>query len=353
VTELHGVPPARIVVAHPSAFVRKTLRRLFVETDDIEVVGEARDGGETLAQVAAVSPDGVALGLALPGVGGVELVRRLRESRPRLALLLLASEDESGALFESLNQGAFDFVDLSRCSPMDLGSLGPELVAKLRWSMRRTAGRPATEDRVQAARGSAALPNETAIVCIGASTGGPPAIQRILEDLGGDFPIPIAVVQHMPAAFLPAFAERLSHAGPLQVKLAEEADALRKGRVLVAPGGRHLVLARTSAGCVAHLAADADASAHVPSVDALFESSARCFGRSSVGVILTGMGTDGRRGAGALAATGGFVVAQSERSCTVYGMPKAVVEAGLASAVWPLDEIASKLAAFRPGAAPR
>jgi two-component system chemotaxis response regulator CheB len=173
----------------------------------------------------------------------------------------------------------------------------------------------------------------------------------ILERLPAGFPFPLAIVQHMPVGFTAAFAERLNQSSRLDVLEARGGEAFRPGRAFLAPAGQHLVLVRGAEGPVVSLAAEPSEVSHVPSVDVLFASAAELFGARALGVVLTGMGSDGREGARALAARGGTLVAESETSCAVYGMPRAIVEAGLASAVWSVGEIADELARLAAGPA--
>jgi len=165
----------------------------------------------------------------------------------------------------------------------------------------------------------------------------------ILERLPAGFPFPIAIVQHMPMGFTAAFAERLNQSSRLEVREARGGEAFRPGWAFLAPAGQHLVFARGAGGPELALSGEPSGGAHVPSVDVLFSSAAEAFGSRAIGVVLTGMGSDGREGARELAARGATLVAESESSCAVYGMPRAIVEAGLASAVWSLDEIAAEL----------
>jgi two-component system chemotaxis response regulator CheB len=340
--------PARVLIVGDSIFVRRTLRAIFQPVPDLVVVGEATEGREALEKVAALSPSVITLDLRMPGMDGLTTLRALRESWPDLPVFVLASSSPSGAAaaLEALSLGAFDFVDKSASTPMDLHLLGPQIVAKLRAMLGSRRGRPARAAANEEAFGSTLLPRDAGIVCLGASTGGPPSIQRLLESLPGSFPLPVTIVQHMPAGFTGAFAERLNRLSPLEVKEAEEADEVRTGRVLVARAGRHLLLAKGPRGAVVHLSRSPEDAIHVPSVDSLFHSAAETFGARVIAVVLSGMGSDGREGARALAKAGAFIVAEAEESCTVYGMPKALVDAGLTRAIWPLGELIRRLAAI-------
>lgn len=338
--------PARLLVVDDSAFVRRTLRKIFQAAPGLIVAGEASDGSEAIERIAELSPDLVTLDIQMPGMDGFTALRAIHARWPNLPVIVLAStaQNGAGAALEALALGAIEFVDKSRATSMDFHLLGGEIVEKVsaallgRARARETAPRP---PRSTLRRG---LPIEVRIVCIGASTGGPQSIQEILDRMPSTIPFPIAIVQHMPVGFTGAFAERLNHTSPLEVKEAAEGDVLRPGRALIAPAGRHLRFREGLKGVTAALVEEPNDVPHVPSVDSLFHSAAEVFGSFAIGVVMTGMGSDGREGARSLSKSGAFVVAESEESCAVYGMPRAVVDAGLADAVWTVAEIADQLA---------
>jgi two-component system, chemotaxis family, protein-glutamate methylesterase/glutaminase len=341
---------ARVLIVDDSTFVRRTLRRVFTAEPDLEVIGEAGDGREALERVRELRPDLVTLDLQMPGMDGMTALRELKETWPHLPVLVFASaaHDRGAVVFEALALGAFDFVDKSRCTAMDLHLLGAELCATARAALAHRLGRASGVRRaVLASAPGPALPDGATVLCIGASTGGPESIRALLDALPAAFPCAVGVVQHMPIGFTAAFAERLALSAALEVKEAAEGDEVRRGRVLVAPAGLHLGFRRTHGGTVlAALSPGEPDALHVPSVDALFASAAEVFGPDAIGVVLSGMGSDGREGARRLAAAGAFLIAEAEESCAVYGMPRALVEARLANAVWPLPEIRARLAAY-------
>jgi two-component system chemotaxis response regulator CheB len=341
--------PARLLIVDHSAFVRRTLRNAAEGTPDIVVAGEAGDRREALEKAAALHPDVVTLDLRTPGEDGLATLCEMRKTWPDLPVLVLDAAGPAGGslVFEALSLGAFDFIDTSRWSPMDLHLLGPELVAKVRAAWRSRHGAPLRQADEGTRREAADLPSEARIVCVGASTGGPRALQLLIEALPASFPIPVAIVQHMPVGFTAPFAERLNRCTPLEVREAREADEVRPGRILLAPAGRHVLFSSGPRGERARLSVEPADAAHIPSVDVLFASAAETYGASAIGIVLTGMGSDGCKGARRLAENGAFLIAESEATCVVYGMPKALVKAGLARAVWPLQEIARRLAAVR------
>jgi len=329
----------RVLVVDDSAFMRKALSRLLGDDPEIRVVGSARDGYEALEKVQELDPDLVTLDVEMPRMDGLETLARIMESSPR-PVIMVSSLTEEGAevTLRALDMGAVDYVPKSIGSnPLEVVKIRKTLCEKVKAvARRRTAPRPAF------APGS---PRPTRLgparlVAIGASTGGPPALQKVFSGLTEGFRAPVVVVQHMPRAFTKAFAKRLDAMGPLAVKEAETGDRLEAGQAFVAPGGRHVVVHRDGRGLVLQVTERPTDTLHRPSVDVTFGSVAEVPVPDALAVVLTGMGSDGAQGAAAIKARGGTVVAQSPETCVVYGMPRAVVEAGVADAVLPIDRIA-------------
>lgn len=351
-----GRRDARILVVDDSTFVRKALRRVFEARPGLSVAGEAGDGLEAVRMCAVLAPDLVTLDIQMPGMDGLAALKEIKARWPALPVLVLASAAANGpeVAMEALELGAFEFVDKGRFRSMDFQIMGEEVVRKVRVGLSALAPaspepepEPPREVR-PGADGARPLPRDVEAVCIGASTGGPAALQVILDRLPAEFPFPIAIVQHMPMGFTAAFAERLNQSSHLEVREARGGEAFRPGWAFIAPAGQHLVFRRGASGPEVGLSPEPAGGSHVPSVDVLFSSAAETFGPRTIGVVLTGMGSDGRDGARELVARGGTVVAESESSCAVFGMPRAVVEAGLASAVRSAEEIADDLAGLAP-----
>lgn len=353
-----GERKARVLVVDDSTFVRKALRKVLEARPGLTVAGEAGDGREAVEMVASLQPDVVTLDIQMPGMDGLAALREIKARWPHVPVLVLASASSNGpeVVLEALSLGAFDFVDKARFRSMDFQLMGDEVVEKVRAGI--PGGLPAAPPPALPApprprppqRAGGPLGRHAEALCIGASTGGPPALQALLDRLPARFPFPIAIVQHMPVGFTAAFAERLNQTSSLEVREARGGEAFRPGCAFVAPAGQHLVFSRGDAGAELALSAEPAGLTHVPSVDVLFASAAETFGSRAIGVVLTGMGSDGREGARALSARGAPVVAEAESSCAVYGMPRAVVEAGLASAVWTLEEIGTELCRLSAGA---
>lgn len=331
----------RVFAVDDSPFVRKVLRRVFAGTSDIELVGEAATGPEALARIPDARPDVVTLDVQMPGMSGLAVLRELLAVRPELRVIMLSVHTGEGAeaTLEALALGAADFVDKQTVNLMDLEGLGRELVERIRTlsgaiAPRRTLS-PASP--VPELSGVGALD----LCVIGASTGGPSALQAILEALPADFPLPIAIVQHMPPGFTRPFATRLNGLCRLRVEEASEGQRLERGRVFIAPAGKQL---RFSSNLVATLSAEAGGSRHLPSIDELFRSAARVRAGRVLGVLLTGMGDDGAAGLALIRSLGGTTIAESEASCAVYGMPRVAVERGAVQHLLPLPAIVELLA---------
>ena len=339
----------RVFVVDDSPFVRKVLRRVLTADPGIQVVGEAATGEEALSLIPDADPHVVTLDVEMQGISGLDVLRQLLLWRPGLRVLMLSAHtrDGAGATLEALAAGAADFIDKRHLNLMDLERLGRELGDRLR---ALGGGRDTHLPRVRpegGARRSAGLPRPSAaelaragLCVIGASTGGPAALQALLEAIPAEFSMPIAIVQHMPPGFTRPFANRLDGLCRLDVSEAEDGQRLAPGMAVVAPAGMHL---RISASLVTTLAAE-PASRHIPSVDVLFRSAARARPGGVLGVLLTGMGDDGAEGLSQIRAQGGTTIAESEESCAVYGMPRAAVERGAAQYVLPLLEIRRVLA---------
>jgi two-component system, chemotaxis family, protein-glutamate methylesterase/glutaminase len=332
----------RVFAVDDSPFVRKALRRVFAATPDIRLVGEAATGLEALARIPEAGADIVTLDVDLHGLDGLSVLRRLLAADPRLRVIMLSAHTREGTelTLEALAAGAADFLDKRLLNFMDLDAIHRELVERVR--SLAIQGAPAEVRPAGPPPGAPDLDIGGVELCvIGASTGGPMAVQAILERLPADFPAPVAVVQHMPPGFTRTFAARLNTLCRLRVTEATDGFRLVPGEVVIAPAGSHL---RLTKGLVCALSADPDGARHMPSVDMLFHSAARARVSRVLGILLTGMGDDGAEGLAQIRAAGGVTIAESEATCAVYGMPRAAVERGAAQAVLPLPAIVDALA---------
>jgi two-component system, chemotaxis family, protein-glutamate methylesterase/glutaminase len=336
----------RVLIIDDSTFVRRALTRVLGDAPEIEVVGTAADGVEGIEQVKALRPDVVTLDIKMPRMSGLEALRHIMEECP-VPVLLLSSLTSEGAdiTLRGLELGAMDFVDKSNAQgQMNLSSLGDELVAKIR----ALAGVPQARLRARRA-GEVVLAVEPAphlrrieVVAIGTSTGGPTALQAIIPRLPESLASPIVVVQHMPVGFTRSLAERLNARSLLGVREAEDGEVLEPGRVYIAPAGVHMKVRRRGNVRV-WLDEEPRSALHRPSVDVLMTSVAHVFGSRAMGVVLTGMGSDGVEGMRAIHGAGGITLAESEETAVIYGMPKSAVEAGVVQKSVPLTRVADEI----------
>jgi two-component system, chemotaxis family, protein-glutamate methylesterase/glutaminase len=337
----------RILVVDDSAYVRKTISQILSQVPSFEVVGTARDGADALEQVRELQPDVVTVDLIMPGMDGAEFTRRVMEVHPVPVVVVSIASESSERVLAALDAGAIDFVQKPTALATEkVFEMSEELVGKIRVAAQASLVRV----RPQAAAAAAAVTagglvgavrrGVVDIVVIGISTGGPQALKALIPQLQPDFPVPVAIVLHMPVGYTEMYAQRLDEASALTVREAAEDVPVHPGMVLIAPAGRHLTFRRTAAGdVVTHLDLRPLDTPHRPSVDILFHSAAEVYGGRVLGVIMTGMGADGREGAAWIKAAGGCILTEAEESCVVYGMPRSVVEAGLSDASVALEAL--------------
>ncbi len=337
--------PTRILVVDDSAFARKVLRDVLQAEPGLEVVGIARDGLDALAKIEQLDPDVVTLDLVMPHLDGLDTLRALASRpRPRVVVVCMADSDSEQAL-AALEAGAVDVVHKPTALATDrLYELSQELVFKVRAAAeaRPTPVQEPTPPQLLQVGAQRRLARD--LLLIGASTGGPQAITRLLTRIPADFPLPIAVVVHLPAGFTQSFAERLDSDCALHVVEATQGARLTPGTAVIARGGLHLHVKRDAVGLYAALTAE-PVSLHRPSVDQLFSSAALAAPGRVLGVVLTGMGDDGLVGSRQLAETGAELLVETEASAVIYGMPRVVYEAGLASAQFSIDDMAAAILA--------
>ncbi|MEY4510119.1 MAG: protein-glutamate methylesterase [Pseudomonadota bacterium] len=329
----------RVLVVDDSAFARKVLRDLIGRHHNLELVGTARDGLEALEKIAELVPDVVTLDLMMPNLDGLGVLDALAPAERRRVLIVSTAGGENELVIAALAAGAFDLVSKPTALATDrLYELGGELIVKIEAAFAALAPNlteaPALvpvlppHKRIHTAR---------SVLVIGTSTGGPQALARLLAALPRDFPLPVAVALHIPAGYTDALTRRINEAAQVEVVEADNGVVMRPGRVVIARGGSHLRLSLRGDELTCWLSNVPSNAAHFPSVDVLFESAVEQCGAGVVGLVLTGMGDDGTRGASAITKAGGLVLTESASSCVVYGMPRSVVEAGYSSADSPLD----------------
>lgn len=340
--------PIKVLIVDDSAFFRRIISEVVSSDERFAVAGTARNGREALDKIQELEPDIVTMDVNMPVMDGLEALHQVMSTHP-LPVLILSSVAVEGAYvtIRALEEGAVDFM-LKPSSWVNVGQeWRNELIQKLlvanraRLVLRRSVQGGADNDSSGVKQiFHSAVPTRGRIVVIGSSTGGPGALKEVITKLPADFPCGVLIVQHMPPLFTKTLAERLNMASAIEVKEAEAGDLVRPGMVYIAPGDYHMTVNKT--GSII-LNQDPPIGTLRPAVDVLFQSAAVSYGPAVVAAVLTGMGSDGKRGAKSIKAAGGRVLAQSEQSCVVYGMPRAVVDAGLADAVVPLGEMADEL----------
>lgn len=344
----------KVLVVDDSAFMRKALTSMLQEDPEIVVVGTARDGLEAIQKIIELKPDVVTLDVEMPRMDGITALKEIMSKCP-VPVIMVSSLTTEGAkvTLEALEIGALDFIpkNLSELS-VNIIKIKGLLLEKIKTIGKRGIIRKhivksseikVESPRIEPSKIRITTERKVGIVSIGTSTGGPKALQEIIPKLPKDFPVPIVIAQHMPPNFTKPFAERLNQLSQITVKEADEGEPIKPGIAYIAPGRGHMRLKRRGIETLIAISEDKEEFIYRPSVDALMLSVADCYPGRCLGVILTGMGNDGTRGCRRIKETGGRVFAQNEESCVVYGMPKAVVEAGLADKIVSLDEMAGEI----------
>ena len=332
----------RTLVVDDSAFVRKVVREMLSRSPYIDVVGTARDGEEALELVEQLRPDVVTCDLQMPRLDGVRFVREQMSRRPLPILLLSASAEDAEQTLQAMEAGAVDFVRKpTALASEQILTIRDDLVEKVKEAARAsvTVLKPIPSEPV-AIRPST-QGTKVDVLVIGVSTGGPQALRYLIPQFPADFPVPIAMVLHMPLGYTQLFAQKLAEISKVAVKEARSGDRLLPGTALLAPAGKHLRLRRGEDGKIlSHLGLEPVGLPHRPAADILFQSASEVYGNRVLGVVMTGMGHDGRQGAGWIKAQGGTVLTEAEESCVIYGMPRSVVEAGLSDGAVTLSKMA-------------
>ncbi|HEY1014695.1 MAG TPA: chemotaxis-specific protein-glutamate methyltransferase CheB [Herpetosiphonaceae bacterium] len=338
----------RVLVVDDSAYIRKVVKQMLSRSPFIEVVGIARDGAEALELAAALQPDVITLDLMMSGMDGLAFIRQQMTVRPIPIVVVSIANEGSEAALDALEAGAVDFVQKPTALATEkIYELSTALIEKVKAAAGATMApaRPSVAPLAAPAAPARAMGAARAdIVVIGVSTGGPQALKYLIPQLPGTFPVPILIVMHMPIGYTELYARKLNDQSALTVAEAADGDRLSAGGVLLAPGGQHLLLRRApDGGPVVQLTARPIDAPYRPSVDMLFRSAAEVYGDRVLGLVLTGMGSDGQQGAAWIKAKGGLVWTEAEASCVIYGMPRAVDEALLSDRQIPLTELAQAL----------
>ncbi len=352
------MPRIRVLIVDDAVVVRRLVSDALAADDEIEVVGTAPNGRIALQKIPQVNPDVVTMDVEMPELDGIATVRALRQTWPRLPVIMFSTLTERGAAatLDALQAGASDYVT----KPANVGSVAlaqqrvrDDLIPRIKSLAGRVALSPAPMRPPVAASASGPSPRPVvgavggearpAIVAIGVSTGGPNALADVIPALPGDLRVPVVIVQHMPPMFTRLLADRLNAQSPLAVREGTAGLAITPGTVTIAPGDYHMVLERQHGELRAVLTQDPPENSCRPAVDPLFRSVVALYGPRTLGVILTGMGQDGLHGCQSIRDAGGQILAQDEASSVVWGMPGFVVRAGLADRVVPLSDMAAEI----------
>lgn len=340
----------RVLIVDDSAFMRRIIKQMLEADRDIEVIGTARDGAEGVEMTASLLPDVITMDVEMPRMDGLEATGIIMEKFPTPILMVSSLTTEGAyATFQALDKGAADYISKNLVtSALDMLKIQDELAGKIKAlaikSNRLRGVRAFRRPEPPLSAPHRYATQKIGFVAIGASTGGPRAIQEVLSHLPGGLETPFLVAVHMPKAFTGAFAERLNSLCKLTVKEAEDGEKVKEGHVILTPGGSQTRIRRHGiTDFYVEVNNDPIGSLYKPSVDISMKSVAECYPGRAMGVILTGMGHDGLEGMRAIKASGGKTIAQNEETSTVYGMPKSVVDAGLADKVLPLDKVAAEI----------
>jgi len=350
----------RVLVVDDSGFFRRRVTEMLNADPRLEVIGSASNGKEAIEQVEKLHPDVVTMDIEMPVMDGITATRQIMRSHPTPIIMFSSlTTDGAKATLDALDAGALDFLpkrfeDISN----DREEARKLLCERVRQLARRPAPattvkttpaavKPATTPVTNKPATPAPSPirsrGDIKLVAIGTSTGGPVALQEVLSKLPGSLPVPVVLVQHMPGSFTPAFAQRLNTLCAITVKEAADGDVLQPATAYLAPGGKQMTLERRGEQVMLHISEPLPNQTYKPSVDITFLSIAKLFPNSTLAVILTGMGADGREGCRELKQGGSVIWAQDQASCVVYGMPAAVTDAGISERNISLQEIGSSI----------
>jgi two-component system chemotaxis response regulator CheB len=340
--------PIRVLVVDDSAFMRTALRRMIESDDALQVIDTASDGVEGVEKAVKLRPDVITMDVEMPRMTGLDALSKIMEVAPCPVIMVSSlTKAHAEATIEALSRGAYDFLskDLSYAS-LDIVRIKDDLVAKCKAAVGHKRRPPQPfhiSPQVKTVRRVSPRFPAPKVVCIGTSTGGPKALQLILPMLPANLSVPIVIVQHMPPGFTGPFARRLDSISHMHVKESEPNEPLLPGVVYIGRAGQQFRVLRRGTGAFAHMSSVPKNTAHIPSVDILMLSAADQFAQLAMGVILTGMGCDGQHGMAAIHRAGGYTLGEDERTCTVYGMPRACAESGILHNVLPLEAVPGEI----------
>jgi two-component system chemotaxis response regulator CheB len=345
----------KVLIVDDSAFARYTISKNICSDGNIEIMGTSHDGYDAIKKVKLLKPDVVTMDIQMPHLDGLQALEKIMSDCPTPTIMLSSLTSEGAeATIKALELGAVDFFlkpSLTDLNDKDL--LFNELIKKIKYASganinRLTGNREIIYKKESTDSGSFSksvkteYSDITKLIIIASSTGGPRSLYQIIPTIPSNIPAAILIVQHMPPKFTATMAERLNELSAIDIKEAQTGDEIIEGRALIAPGGYHMIVGKNKKILITE---DKPRSGLRPAVDVTMESAVNVYGRHCTGVILTGMGHDGTEGASLIKAAGGTVLAQDEESCVVFGMPRSVIENGLANKVVPLNEIVKEMIA--------
>ncbi len=342
---------ARVLIVDDSSFFRRRVNEILEADKNIEVIGMAKDGLDAIQQAEKLKPDVITMDIEMPVMDGITAVRKIMQKSP-IPILMFSSltTDGAQATLDALDAGAVDFLpkkfdDISS----DRDEAKRLLCARVRLIAARGLAKPSPISKPAPGKVSTkpvTMPSKGnyQLIAIGTSTGGPVALQEVLTKLPKSFSLPIILIQHMPASFTPAFAQRLNGLCQIEVREAVDGEKLMPGVALLAPGGKQMEVIKRATDSYIKISEPLPGQNYKPSVDIAFNSVASSFPGKALAIVLTGMGADGREGAKQMKQGGSSLWSQDEASCVVYGMPAAVADAGLSDHILPLSSIGDSLA---------
>ncbi|MEI6305554.1 MAG: chemotaxis response regulator protein-glutamate methylesterase [Deltaproteobacteria bacterium] len=349
----------RILIVDDSSFMRMAIRSILSKEPSFDIVGTAADGVEGLEKAIALKPDLITMDVEMPRMDGITCLKQIMAKTPtRVIMVSTLTNEGAKATFEALDAGAIDYIPKNVTDSSEAQNVfREELLRKVREAVRSRfssgstvtpQARPTVAPSLQQPLSRKLTGKKINYVGIGASTGGPVALQEVLSRIPVNFPYGIIVGIHMPKAFTGPYADRLNAKCSMNIREAVDGDILKPGLALIAPGGMHTTIVRQGGGMMVKTAPTSNYPQYVyiPSVDLMISSMAEATNGSMLGVILTGMGNDGFKGMQLLKSKGGITIAQDEATCTIYGMPKACVDGGVADDVLPLGQIGFEISKF-------
>ena len=342
------MPKVRVLIVDDSAYSRQAIRKALEKDDHIEVAGISTDGIDAMAKTIMFKPDLITLDLEMPGMDGFTFLRWLMKKRPT-PVIIVSSYSDSKTVFKALELGAADFIAKpQKIAQLDFKKMQVDLLRKVKGIKdfrmdRLSRNLELLEEEKREEKSYAISGQEVEAIAIGSSTGGPNALKIIMTRLPSNFQASIVVSQHMPKGFTASFAERLNGLSQIHVEEAKDGDIVEGGKVLICPGGHHMLFRKKGERVFATIKESRHSDRYIPSIDTMMSSASEIFGSRTMGIILTGMGSDGVSGMLEIKKRGGYTIAESEDSAVVFGMPSGVINAGAAGRVLPISEIPDEM----------